>query len=210
MSTIEGASIEMTKVLGITGGIATGKSTVVAFLKKAGYPIVDGDVIAREIVAKGQPALAAIVETFGPDILLTTGELDRKKLGQLIFSSSQKRELLNETLKPFLRKEILRQIEEAKKKAASLIIVDIPLLYEAHYEAIMDQVAVVYVPEKIQKERLMARNHLTEEEAQQRIASQWPIETKKERADIVFDNQGTREETEQQVKKWLEKQAEKK
>lgn len=199
----------MTKVLGITGGIATGKSTVVAF-KKAGYPIVDGDVIAREIVAKGQPALAAIVETFGPEIVLTTGELDRKKLGQLIFSSSQKRELLNETLKPFLRKEILRQIEEAKKKAASLIIVDIPLLYEAHYEAIMDQVAVVYVPEKIQKERLMARNHLTEEEAQQRIASQWPIETKKERADIVFDNQGTREETEQQVKKWLEKQAEKK
>lgn len=210
MSTIEGASIEMTKVLGITGGIATGKSTVVAFFKKAGYPIVDGDVIAREIVAKGQPALAAIVETFGPEIVLTTGELDRKKLGQLIFSSSQKRELLNETLKPFLRKEILRQIEEAKKKAASLIIVDIPLLYETHYEAIMDQVAVVYVPEKIQKERLMARNHLTEEEAQQRIASQWPIETKKERADIVFDNQGTREETEQQVKKWLEKQAEKK
>ena len=161
-------------------------------------------------VAKGQPALATIVETFGPEIVLTTGELDRKKLGQLIFSISQKRELLNETLKPFLRKEILRQIEEAKKKAASLIIVDIPLLYEAHYEAIMDQVAVVYVPEKIQKERLMARNHLTEEEAQQRIASQWPIETKKERADIVFDNQGTREETEQQVKKWLEKQAEKK
>ena len=74
----------------------------------------------------------------------------------------------------------------------------------------MDQVAVVYVPEKIQKERLMARNQLTEEEAQQRIASQWPIETKKERADIVFDNQGTREETEQQVRKWLEKQAEKK
>ncbi|MHC0416893.1 dephospho-CoA kinase, partial [Enterococcus faecalis] len=152
----------MTKVLGITGGIATGKSTVVALFKKAGYPIVDGDIIAREIVAKGQPALAAIVETFGPEIVLTTGELDRKKLGQLIFASPQKRELLNETLNPFLRKEILRQIEEAKKKAA-LVIVDIPLLYEAHYEAIMDQVAVVYVPEKIQKERLMARNQLTEE-----------------------------------------------
>ena len=105
----------MTKVLGITGGIATGKSTVVALFKKAGYPIVDGDIIAREIVAKGQPALAAIVETFGPEIVLTTGELDRKKLGQLIFASPQKRELLNETLKPFLRKEILRQIEEAKK-----------------------------------------------------------------------------------------------
>lgn len=199
----------MTKVLGITGGIATGKSTVVALFKKAGYPIVDGDIIAREIVAKGQPALAAIVETFGPEIVLTTGELDRKKLGQLIFASPQKRELLNETLKPFLRKEILRQIEEAKKKAA-LVIVDIPLLYEAHYEAIMDQIAVVYVPEKIQKERLMARNQLTEEEAQQRIASQWPIEMKKERADIVFDNQGTREETEQQVKKWLEEQIGKK
>ena len=118
----------MTKVLGITGGIATGKSTVVALFKKAGYPIVDGDIIAREIVAKGQPALAAIVETFGPEIVLTTGELDRKKLGQLIFASPQKRELLNETLNPFLRKEILRQIEEAKKKAA-LVIVDIPLLY---------------------------------------------------------------------------------
>ncbi|EHB6449455.1 dephospho-CoA kinase [Enterococcus faecalis] len=199
----------MTKVLGITGGIATGKSAVVALFKKAGYPIVDGDIIAREIVAKGQPALAAIVETFGPEIVLTTGELDRKKLGQLIFANPQKRELLNETLKPFLRKEILRQIEEAKKKAA-LVIVDIPLLYEAHYEAIMDQVAVVYVPEKIQKERLMARNQLTEEEAQQRIDSQWPIEMKKERADIVFDNQGTREETEQQVKKWLEEQTGKK
>ena len=85
----------MTKVLGITGGIATGKSTVVALFKKAGYPIVDGDIIAREIVAKGQPALAAIVETFGPEIVLTTGELDRKKLGQLIFANPQKRELLN-------------------------------------------------------------------------------------------------------------------
>lgn len=113
----------MTKVLGITGGIATGKSTVVALFKKAGYPIVDGDIIAREIVAKGQPALAAIVETFGPEIVLTTGELDRKKLGQLIFANPQKRELLNETLKPFLEKKFYVKLKKLKRKPPLLLLI---------------------------------------------------------------------------------------
>ena len=112
--------------------------------------------------------------------------------------------MLNRSLGPFIRKEILRQIEVMKAKA-DLVIVDIPLLYETGYESLLDQVAVVYLPESIQLQRLMKRDHLTSIEAQQRINSQMPIEEKRKRADILFDNQGTIEEVKTQVQEWLAK-----
>ncbi|WP_202622314.1 dephospho-CoA kinase [Candidatus Enterococcus willemsii] len=192
----------MSMVLGITGGIATGKSTVVNFLRQHGFPIVDGDVIAREVVEPNTLGLATIVDTFGVDILQENGTLNRKKLGALVFSDEQKREQLNAILGPIIRLEILRQIDNYKSRS-SLVIADIPLLFESHYEDVMDQVAVVYVPEEIQEQRLMARDQLTKEEAQQRIKSQMPIEEKKQLADVVFDNQGSQLETQQQVEKWL-------
>ncbi|GGC79975.1 dephospho-CoA kinase [Enterococcus wangshanyuanii] len=194
----------MGMILGLTGGIATGKSTVVEIFKEAGFPIVDADVIAREVVEPGTRGLQAIVDAFGPEILFSDGSLDRKKLGKLIFSDKQKRDHLNHVLSPFLRAAILEDIDR-KKNMSSLVIVDIPLLYEGGYDAVVDQVAVVYIPEEVQLSRLMERDNLSSLEAAQRIDSQMPIEEKKRRADLIFDNQKTVEETKKQVKKWLSK-----
>lgn len=192
----------MSFVLGITGGIASGKSTVVNIFRDKDFPIVDGDVIARKVVEPGTSGLEALRQTFGEEILQSNGELDRKKLGKLIFSDAAKRERLNRTLDPFIRKEIERQTMEAKEQSG-LVIVDIPLLYEGHYEKMMDAVAVVYVTAEIQLKRLIARNDLSQEEAQNRIDSQLSLDIKKEKADIVFDNCDSREKTQQQVLDWL-------
>lgn len=189
-------------VLGITGGIATGKSTVVKFVQEYGFPVVDADVIAREVVAIGTPGLKAVSKEFGPEVIQKNGSLDRKALGMIIFSEPEKRIRLNQLLSPFLRTEITKQIKE-KKQQSKLIIVDIPLLYEGGYEKEVDQVAVVYLPKKIQVERLMIRDGLTKEEAEKRIASQAPIEEKKKKAQIVFDNHKDQEWTKKQVTKWL-------
>lgn len=191
-------------ILGLTGGIATGKSTVVEIFKEEGFPIVDADIIAREIVEPGTPGLQAVVDAFGSELLFADGSLNRKKLGKIIFSDNQKRERLNQVLSPFLREAILTDIAR-KKNLSSLVIVDIPLLYEGGYDAVVDQVAVVYIPEELQLSRLMKRDDLSAFEAEQRIDSQMPIEEKKNRADIIFDNQKTTEETKKQVKKWLSK-----
>jgi dephospho-CoA kinase len=192
----------MSMVLGLTGGIATGKSTVSQVFKEAGFPIIDGDLIAREIVEPGQPALKEIAAAFGSQMIDDKGSLNRKKLGKIIFNDSTKRVQLNKIMSPYLRKAILAELEQ-KKQQAPLVVLDIPLLYEGGYEQFVDQVAVVYVPEKIQLQRLMQRDQLTTKEAQQRINSQWPIEQKKQLAEIVFDNQGTKEETKNVVKEWL-------
>ncbi|MBU5361284.1 dephospho-CoA kinase [Enterococcus raffinosus] len=194
----------MSFVLGITGGIASGKSTVVDFFKAEGFPVVDGDIVAREVVEPGSDGLRALEKVFGRTILQNDGRLDRKKLGSIIFQNEQKRHLLNKTLDPFIRSEIERQTLEAKK-ISPLVIVDIPLLFEGHYESMMDEVATVYVTPKIQLERLMARNDLSEEEAIKRINSQLSLEEKKKRADIVFDNCHSQETTRQQVLNWLKR-----
>jgi dephospho-CoA kinase len=195
----------MSLVLGVTGGIATGKSTVVKCFVKAGIPVIDADIVAREVVEPGMPGLKEIQKVFGSEMINADGTLARKKLGKIIFADEQKRGLLNRTLGPFIRKEILQQIETARK-TTDLVVVDIPLLYETGYESVLDQVAVVYIPESIQLERLMKRDQLTKEEAQQRIDSQLSIEEKRQRADIIFDNQGTIAELEAQVQEWLANQ----
>ena len=192
-------------VLGLTGGIATGKSTVVKIFREYGFPIVDGDQVAREIVEIGQPALTAIEAEFGKEVLLPDGGLDRKKLGQIIFTHPEKRQVLDELLDPFLRKAILEKII-ARKHESRLVVVDIPLLFEAGYTDNIDEIATVYVPEDIQLQRLMQRDDLSEVEAKKRIASQWPIEEKKAKSQIIFDNQGTIAETKAQVVAWLKAQ----
>jgi dephospho-CoA kinase len=191
-------------VLGITGSIATGKSTVVAIFKKAGYPIVDGDVIARKIVQPGEPALQKIAATFGHDFLTAEGELNRQKLGNLIFTNQAARHQLDDLLAPYLRAAFRAEIAAAKQ-VSSLVIVDIPLLFEQQYQEVVEQIAVVYVPESVQLERLMQRNHLTKADAVKRMNSQMSVEIKKAQADIVFDNRGTLAQTEGLVKTWLKK-----
>lgn len=194
--------VEMSFVLGITGGIASGKSTVVDIFKAEGFSVVDADIVAREVVEPNTPGLAQLVKVFGDEILLADERLNRKKLGALIFQDEKKRQLLNETLEPFIRGEIERQAKEAEQ-SSDLVVVDIPLLYEGKYEAMMNEVAVVYVTPEIQLTRLIARNNLSENEALGRINSQLSLEEKKKRADIVFDNCGSQETTRQQVMDWL-------
>ena len=189
-------------VLGLTGGIATGKSTVVDIFRSFGFPIVDGDQIAREIVEVGQPALTAIKREFGSSVILPDGQLNRKQLGEIIFNQPEKRHVLNQLLDPFLRKTILDRIEAYKTKA-KLVIVDLPLLFEGNYIDTVDEIATVYVPESIQLKRLMARDSLSEQDAKKRISSQWPIEEKKAKSTIVFDNQQSIIETKEQVVEWL-------
>ncbi len=192
----------MSFVLGITGGIATGKSTAVEVFQKYDFPIVDGDQVARQVVEPGTPGGAAVVSEFGDDILQKNGSLDRKKLGRIVFSDKQKLDRLNQILNPYIRSEILRQIEKGKSEAP-LVIADIPLMYEGHYDHYMDQVAVVYLPEEIQLERLMKRDNLSLEEASKRIKSQLSMEEKRRRADIFFDNQGTIQQLQEQITSWL-------
>lgn len=192
----------MSFYLGITGGIATGKSTAVAHFQQLGFPIIDADLIAREVVLPGTQGLASVVAAFGETILTDQGALNRDFLGEIVFSDGDKRKQLNQLLSPFIRQEILHQMDTFKEQP--LVIVDIPLLYEAGYDQYMDQVAVIYVPEAIQKQRLMLRNQLSEAEADLRIASQLPIEKKKVRADVVFDNQGSVADLIQQIDAWVE------
>ena len=193
----------MSYILGLTGSIATGKSTVAKLFLSAGIPVVDADLGARAVVLPGAPGLADIIEQFGEAYLLSDGTLDRKRLGALIFSDREKRKeldvLLKERINDWIQAEKERYISEGHK----LIVLDIPLLYEGGYEDSCDAVMVVYVPEELQVQRLMSRNHLDADEAARRMQSQLSIEKKKELADFVIDNSGTIEETKKQVNDWL-------
>lgn len=193
----------MTAIIGLTGGIASGKSLVSAYLKDLGIDLIDADLISRQLVERGQPALKAIVQQFGADILLEDGQLDRGKLGQMVFSSEQQRKKLEDILHPLIRKEIIRQLNQLKKDQPSLIVLDIPLLYESKYDDGVDQVWVVAVDEATQKQRLMKRNHLSSEEACQRIQAQMPLDEKMAKADKIIDNNGRIEDTYRQVDRLL-------
>jgi dephospho-CoA kinase len=196
--------VKMSFVLGITGGIASGKSTVVTLFKEQGFPVVDGDIVAREVVEPDTEGLQALKKVFGSEIIKENGALDRKRLGTIVFQDEEQRNLLNRTLDSFIRKEITKQTEEAKR-VSPLVIVDIPLLYEGKYEAMMDQVAVVYVTPEIQLQRLMMRNDFSEKEALERINSQLSLEEKRKRADVIIDNCSSKETTQRQVLDWLKK-----
>lgn len=192
----------MAFVLGVTGSIATGKTTAVNVFREFGIPVVDGDQVARLIVEPGKAALAAIAASFGADLLTVEGRLDRKKLGAIVFNDPQKRRRLDDLLDGYLREEILHQIREQAAQSP-LVVADIPLLFERGYQQYMDEVAVVYIPRALQLTRLMARDGLTEQEATQRIDSQLTIEEKAKKADWLIDNQLAPAHTRQQIETWL-------
>ncbi|KIL15754.1 dephospho-CoA kinase [Bacillus safensis] len=178
----------MTLVIGLTGGIATGKSTVSQMIKEQGIRVVDADVIAKEAVAKGTPALQQIVQTFGEDVLLPNGELNRKQLGAIIFSDEEKRKQLNAIVHPEVRKEMLKQRDEGVSQQETFVVLDIPLLFESQLESLVDRIIVVYTTPELQLSRLMNRNDLSEEEALNRIHSQQSLEEKCKKADRVIEN----------------------
>lgn len=188
--------------VGLTGGIASGKSTVLAFFKACGAATVDADVIARQVVEPGTVGLKRIEEHFGKAYVRADGRLDREKLGRLIFSDTEKRKALNDLLHPLIRAEIERQMAQLERQTPERpVIADIPLLVENGLTDWFRRMIVVYVPEEIQLRRLMRRNGWSEQEAKQRIAAQMPLKEKKKYADYVIDNSGSLENTKQQVER---------
>ncbi|MGV0167126.1 dephospho-CoA kinase [Furfurilactobacillus sp. WILCCON 0119] len=195
----------MTIIIGLTGGIASGKSTVSKMLAAQHLPIVDADQVAHEVVAPNTPTLAQLVKTFGKEILTTTGTLNRRRLGQLVFADPEKMTQLNAIIQPVIRTAIKGQLARLTADKAPIIVLDAPLLLEQHYEAEVDLVVVVSVPRSIQLQRLMARDQLTTSEATRRIMSQQPLAEKVQQADFVIDNSGSVEATRLQVVKLLDK-----
>lgn len=177
----------MTYFLGLTGGIASGKSTVAALFKEQGIPVIDADQVAHQVLATNKSVQAQLQAAFG-EAVVKNGQVDRPMLGQQVFGNPETLTQLNAITGPAILTAIKQQMQAAD---APLVVLDVPLLYEQHYEQYCDGVAVVYVERKTQLQRLMARNQLTIEQANARIDSQSDLATKKARADFVIDNQGT-------------------
>ncbi|WP_025680951.1 dephospho-CoA kinase [Paenibacillus massiliensis] len=191
-------------IIGLTGGIATGKSTVSAMLVSRGALLVDADVIAREVMLPGHPVLAAVRERFGPEVMNDDGTLNRKELGRIVFGNQAELQALNNITHPAIRQEIKQQMTTFElQQPDKLVVVDIPLLYESKLDNLFQEVMVVYVPRTQQLQRLMERDELAAPEAEQRLAAQMDIEEKKRKADIVVDNSKDLQYTEQQLEQWL-------
>lgn len=191
--------------IGLTGSIACGKSTVSRMLAERGARIIDADVLAREVVRPGEAAWSLIVDYFGQDILLSDRQIDRTKLGQIVFTDEEARRVLNGIVHPAVRSRMRELADEAEQEGVRLIVLDIPLLYESKLEHMVDQVVVVSCTEEQQLARLLARNGFSDEDARSRIASQMPIAEKVARAHHVIDNSGTLIETERQVDELVER-----
>ncbi|WP_096269657.1 dephospho-CoA kinase [Paucisalibacillus globulus] len=195
----------MALVIGLTGSIASGKSTVSSMLKELHLPVIDADQIARDVVEPGEDTLKEIGLAFGKEILNADGTLNRKKLGSIIFSNNEKRKMLNSIVHPAVRKRMLEQKETYLKDGESCVVMDIPLLFESKLTHMVDKILVVYVDEHVQLERLMERDNSTKEEALERIQSQIPVKEKVKQADAIIDNNGSKEESYKQLRDILEK-----
>ncbi|EAH4442628.1 dephospho-CoA kinase [Listeria innocua] len=195
----------MGKTIGLTGSVATGKSTVSNLIQQAGIPLVDADVAARKVVEKGTDGLVEIVAYFGKDILLEDGTLNRAKLGEIIFQDKEKREKLNEITHPRVKDYMLNERERFFEAGEKVVFFDIPLLFESHLESLVDQIIVVWTTPETELKRLMERNNLTKEEALARINSQMGIDEKAKKADFVIDNNESLEKTQEQVLTFIER-----
>ncbi|HEY8123040.1 MAG TPA: dephospho-CoA kinase [Myxococcota bacterium] len=204
----------MTRIVGLTGGIGTGKSTVARMLEALGAVVVDADAIVHELQAPGQPMLAEIAAAFGPELLRADGSLDRARLAQRVFADPAARQKLGEITHPAVGREMLRRLEAARSGGAALIVLDNPLLFEGRARRAgpgraaargssaepAQETILVYTPAETQVARQMARDGVTREFALQRMAAQLPIEEKRALATHVIDNAGSLEATERQVR----------
>ena len=191
------------KIVGLTGGISSGKSTVSSYLKQLKIPVIDADEVARKVVEPNSQGAREIRKTFGSDVFEEDGSLNRQRLGALIFSNAENRQKLDDLLQPLIKITILNEIEEYRQKGENMIVLDLPLLFEKHYEKLCEEIIVVYIPKELQLERLMRRNQYTKQEALSRIDSQLSIEEKRKRATVLLDNQGTIQQLYHQVEQWL-------
>ena len=190
------------KVIGLTGGIASGKSTVSKCLRNDyGAVILDADEIAREIAEPGAPLWAAFVERYGASRVLDVNKnLNRQSIAEIVFSNKEELSWMDDMAHPLIKQHLLKQLAACKAEGKKLVVLDVPLLFEAGWEKIPDEIWVVYVNPKTQLQRLMQRNTLSKASALERIAAQMPMDEKVRRADVVIDNNGTIEETAMQVR----------
>lgn len=193
----------MTLIIGLTGGIASGKSTVSSMFNDFNIPVIDADQIARDVVRPGEEAYEKIIAQFGSNIVRPDRTLDRKKLGSIVFADNKRRQQLNNIVHPAIRQKMLQQRDEYVRDGKSSVVLDIPLLFESKLMHYVDKIIVVYVDENIQLKRLIDRDKLTDQEAKQRINSQVPLKEKVEQADATIDNNGTIKQTAAQLKEIL-------
>ncbi|HHY0291446.1 dephospho-CoA kinase [Staphylococcus aureus subsp. aureus SA9908] len=195
----------MPKVIGLTGGIASGKSTVSELLSVFGFKVVDADKAAREAVKKGSKGLAQVREVFGDEAIDENDEMNRRYMGDLVFNHPEKRLELNAIIHPIVR-DIMEEEKQEYLKQGYNVIMDIPLLFENELENTVDEVWVVYTSESIQMDRLMQRNNLSLEDAKARVYSQISIDKKSRMADHVIDNLGDKLELKQNLERLLEEE----
>jgi len=191
-------------VVGLTGGIASGKSTVSRMFERAGIPVICADELAREVVRRGSQGLAEIRRVFGEDVLDDEGNLNREAMAQLVFQDRSKRKILESIVHPRVAEEQSRRLRDLERQGHSIVVVDVPLLYETGLETIFDLVVVVYAPSQVQEERLVNRDGMSVEVARSRLDAQMPIDEKKRLADRLVDNRNGLEHTRQQVERIIE------
>lgn len=187
------------RIVGLTGGIASGKSTVAGLLEKLGARVIDADKLAREVVRPGEPAWQEIVDWLGPDILLPDRTLSRERIARLVFSDSQARSRLEAITHPAIRRCVKQAVAAAKEQGAAVVVLDIPLLFEVGWTEMMDEIWVVYVDQSTQEARLMDRDRMTLRDALSRIASQMSLAEKARLATTVIDNSKDFAYTKEQV-----------
>lgn len=185
-------------IIGLTGGIASGKSTVSKILKGAGACVIDADQIVHQLLARNQLVRKQVVDYFGPSIVSAAGGIDRTLLGEIIFADDDKRKQLEQIIHPLVIREMETQLANHQEREKHIIL-DIPLLYETKLDYLVEQVWVVYVEPEVQLQRLLNRGQLSKAEAIKRIKTQLPLSEKKEMADLVIDNNGSRRELKAKV-----------
>ena len=193
------------KLLGLTGGIASGKSTVAAILRRLGAAIINADELSREVVQPEQDAWNEIIATFGPDILQEDKTLDRRKLRKIVFDNPEARKRLEAIIHPRVRALAEKKISELAAAGNSIIVYEVPLLFEAQIHLWLRPVILVACEIETQRKRLLERDHLTEIEAQQHLDAQMSLEEKRKLADYIIENDGNLEELEKQVRTVLQK-----
>lgn len=183
------------RVIGLTGGIASGKSSVANILESCGAVVVDADLLAREVVAPGEPAYHAVVEAFGNTVLRPDGSLDRTALGKRVFADKAARKVLEEITHPRIAERAARRIEEERLRGTKVLFYVVPLLFEAGLVSTVDEIWLVSVGEEAQINRLMKRDAIPREEALRKISAQMPLQEKAAYADVIIDNNGHPDET---------------
>jgi dephospho-CoA kinase len=178
-------------LFGLTGGIASGKSAVAARLRERGVPVIDADQLAREAVLPGTNALAQIVKTFGEEVLLGDGSLDRKKLGQIVFADEEKRKQLNAIVHPAVSMLTFARSKELRDEGEALVAYEAALIVENGLADAFRPLVVVSAPDTVQIQRMISRDHITEDEAKARLRAQMPLAEKVAKADYVIENTGT-------------------